>query len=66
MCAWVSIVLRHAEIDDMNEVGITGTRSADEKVVGFDITSIKVVSLERIKNYTGFAYRYMRFLSWIA
>jgi len=34
----IPVLFRHSEIDDMNDVGHLGSRSTDQKVIGFDIS----------------------------
>lgn len=44
----IAILLRHAEIDDMNDVCGLCAGPADEEVVGFDIAVYKVLLVNRL------------------
>jgi hypothetical protein len=39
----VAILLRHAKIDDVDDVGCLGTRAANEEIVGLDVTVDEVL-----------------------
>lgn len=37
LCLWVSVLLGHSEIDNVDDIGRLGTGSSDQEVVGFDV-----------------------------
>lgn len=39
----IAVLLGHAEIDDMNDIGCFGVWSADQEIVGFDISVDQVL-----------------------
>ena len=40
---WVSVLLRHAEINDVNDIGRFRVWSTDEEIVGFDVSIYQVL-----------------------
>ena len=42
-CFWVSVLFCHAEIDDVDQVGVFTAWSTDKKVVWFDVAIYKVL-----------------------
>jgi len=43
---WVTVLLGHAEIDDVDDVCCFGAGSADEKVVGLDVAVYEVLFVD--------------------
>jgi hypothetical protein len=43
---WVAVLLRHAEIDDMDDIGGFCAGSADQEVVGLDVTVDEVLLMD--------------------
>jgi hypothetical protein len=44
----VTILLGHAKIDDVDDIGGFGARSADEEIVRFDISVDEVLFVDRL------------------
>jgi len=44
----ISILLRHAKIDDMDDIGGLGGRSADQEIVGFYVAIDQVLFMDRL------------------
>lgn len=45
---WITVLLGHTKVDDMNDVGGLGIRAADEEVVGLDITVDQIFLVNRL------------------
>lgn len=45
---WITILLGHAKVDDMDNVGGLGIRAADEEVVGLDVTVDQIFLVDRL------------------
>ena len=43
---WVTVLLGHAEVDDVDNVGGFGARAADEEVVGLDVAVYQVLLVD--------------------
>jgi hypothetical protein len=43
---WVTVLLGHAEVDDVNNVGSLGARATDEEVVGLDVAVDEVLLVD--------------------
>lgn len=43
---WVTVLLGHAEVDDVNNVGGLGSRTADKEVVRLDVTVDQVLLVD--------------------
>jgi len=47
-CLGVAVLLGHAEVNDMDHVGMFAVRLADQEVVGFDIAVDQVLFVNRL------------------
>ena len=47
---WVSVLFRHAKINHMNDIRCFGIRSANEEVVGFDVSVDEVLFVYRLNS----------------
>ena len=51
LCLGITVLLRHTEIDDMDDISELGAGTADEEVIGFDVTVDEVLLVDGL--YTG-------------
>lgn len=47
-CLRISVLLGHAKIDDVDNIGGFGVRAADKKVVGLDVAVDEVLFVDRL------------------
>lgn len=45
---WITVLFRHAEVNDMDKVRVFRARAADEKVVRLDVSVDEVTVLDRL------------------
>lgn len=50
LCLGVTVLLRHTEVDDMDDIGALGARAADEEVVGFDVAVDEVLLVDGLNS----------------
>ena len=48
LCLGVAVLLRHAEVDDMDDIGSLGAGPADQKIVGFDVAVDQVLLVDSL------------------
>ena len=46
LCFWVTVLLRHTKIDDMDDISSFRVWTSNEEVVGFDVTVDEVLFVD--------------------
>ena len=44
----IAVLLGHAEVDDMNDIGTLGARSTNQEVIGFDVAVDEILLVDRL------------------